>query len=198
MKKVKAPPKKPIGVSSRNRNINRNRLAWLESKNKAAWLEAKNDNTLTQLDYRQERYKWRFPSEEEHGKRIIHGTPYTWNDNTCSWTMTNVVNTTTPSDDVAAAAAIARTVFVNPTTSAAIAITGQSTAGAALAVAAAAARAIKLPTTIDDPSGYIDDDGTVATETTQDQTNEIYRIQANLDKYATSIQGMSSFLRKLG
>ena len=122
--------------------------------------------------------------------------------------MTNVVNTSTPSDHAAAAAiarcedaadaVIARTVFVNPTTRAAIALTGQSTAGAALAVAAAAARAIKLPTTIDDPSDCIDDNGTVATEITQDQTNEIYRIQANLDQYATSIKGMSSFLRKLG
>ena len=53
---IKAPPKKPINVSSRNRDINRHRMAWLESKNKAAWLEEKNDNTLTQLDYRQERY----------------------------------------------------------------------------------------------------------------------------------------------
>ena len=74
------PYNEPIGVSSGNRagDINRHKTTWLKSKDKAAWFEAKKDNILTQHDYRQERYKWCFPSEEEHGKRIIHGIPYTW------------------------------------------------------------------------------------------------------------------------
>ena len=80
---------KPIGVSSRNRaqDIKRHKIAWLESKNKAAWFGTKKENTLTQHDYRQARYNWRFPLEEEYGKHIIHWTPYTWNDNNCFWTM---------------------------------------------------------------------------------------------------------------
>ena len=118
--------------------------------------------------------------------------------------MTNMINNT-PSSDVAAiaattaaaaaAAAIASTTFAIPTNIAIISITGQKTAGAALITASVAAKAIRLQTTID---AGIDDKGTVRTEITQDQANKIYRIQTNLDKYATSIEGMSSFLRKLG
>ena len=108
--------------------------------------------------------------------------------------MNNVNNTTTTSD-VAAAAAIASTSFSSTATITAIAITGQKTAEAALAVVSAAAKAIRLQTTID---AGIDDKGTVRTEITQDQANKIYRIQTNLDKYATSIEGMSSFFRKRG
>ena len=108
--------------------------------------------------------------------------------------MTNVNNTTT-SSDVTAAAVIASTAFASPTTIAAIAITGQKTAGAALAPASAGTKAIRIPTTID---GGIDDGSTVTTEITQNQANKIHRIQENLDNYSTSIEGISSFLRKLG
>ena len=97
--------------------------------------------------------------------------------------------TTTPSD-VAAANTIASTAIASIT---AIAITGQKTAGAALGAAAAAAKAIQLPTTID---AGIDDKGTAATKITQDQATEIYRIQANLNEYATSIEGMCSYFQK--
>ena len=128
---LKVSPIKHIGVSSGNQSwdISRHRMAWLESKNKAAWFEAKKDNTLTQHTYRQERYKWPFPSVEEHGKCIIHGTSYTWNEKTCSLIMTNLIKTTIPSDVAAAAAAatataIASTAFANPTTSTIISITG--------------------------------------------------------------------------
>ena len=98
---------------------------------------------------------------------------------------------TTPHDGAAAAAAIiASTAIVSTNV---IAITGQKTAGAALAAAAAAAKAIQLPTTID---ADINDKGTAATKITQDQATEIYRIQKMLDKYATSIIGMCSYLQK--
>ena len=68
------------------------------------------------------------------------------------------------------------------------------TAGAAVDAASTAAKAIKLPTTIEDDGGTI---GTATTEITQNQANEIHRIQANLYNYATSIEGMSSYFRKL-
>ena len=93
-------------------DINRHKMAWLESKNKASWLEAKKDNNLTH--HKQERHVWRFPTEEEHSKHIIHGTPHIWNDNTCPWTMTNMIHNATSSDVAAAAAAIASTVFDAP------------------------------------------------------------------------------------
>ena len=98
--------------------------------------------------------------------------------------------TTTPSD-TAATATIVSTVFASTT---AIAITGQKTAGAALAAAAIAAKAIQLPTTI---FANINNKGNAAIKITQDQATEIYRIQEMLDKYATSIVGMCSYLQKL-
>ena len=70
---------------------------------------------------------------------------------------------------------------------------GQKTAGAALDAASAAAQAIMLQTTIGETH-----DGTPTTEITQSQANEIYRIQANLSNRATTIEGMSSYLRKFG
>ena len=85
-------------------------------------------------------------------------------------------------EDAAAATAIA------------MSITGQKTAGAALEAASAAAQAIMLQTTI----GEKIHDGTPPTEITQSQANEIYRIQANLSNRATTIKGMSSYLRKFG
>ena len=39
----------------------------MEAKNKAVWLEGKKGKTLTLHAYRQERYKWRPPLEEEYG-----------------------------------------------------------------------------------------------------------------------------------
>ena len=72
---------------------NRQRMAWVEEKNKAAWCE-KNPP-----------YHW--PLLEEHGKRVIHGAPHIWNDNTCSWTRTNMIYN-------AAAAAIASAVSDAP------------------------------------------------------------------------------------
>ena len=250
----------PIVLSgNRAQAINRQKMAWSGAKNKAAWLQAKKNLT----HYQQERYNWRFSSEEEHGKRVIHGTPHIRNDNTCSWTMTNMINNTT-SSDVVAVAAIASTVFACPsqrksipcvqrspapnefgkrviqgkphtwnnnrswkldaipdsdftpedaatataiataiassttftssTTNDVILIIGQKTAGAALAAASAAVKAIKLPTTIEDDGGTI---GTATTEITQNQANETYRIQAILYNHATSIEGMSSYFSKL-
>lgn len=96
--------------------------------------------------------------------------------------MTNVNNTTTPSDVADATVDIASTTFFSPTTIAVVAITGQKIAGATLATASSAAKAFGLPPTID---GGIDDGGTVITEITKNQVNEIHRIQANLDNYAT-------------
>ena len=57
----------PIVLSgNRVQDINRQRMAWMEAKNEAAWLETKKNLTHYQ------RYVWRFPSEEEHGKCVIH------------------------------------------------------------------------------------------------------------------------------
>mmetsp|Transcript_20990 Transcript_20990/g.21372 ORF Transcript_20990/g.21372 Transcript_20990/m.21372 type:complete len:176 (-) Transcript_20990:219-746(-) len=133
-------------------------------------------------------HEWCSPSKEERRKRIIHGKPYIWNNNG-SWKDNNTPFSclTTPSN-TAAAVAIAST---------AIASTEQKTVGVALTAAAATAKAIKLPTTIGDNAG-IDDNGTAVTEITQDQVSKIYRIQENLDNYATSINGMFSFLQKIG
>ena len=99
-------------------------------------------------------------------------------------TTPNEAYTTTPTD-VATAATIASTTG--------IAITEQKTAWEALTTAATAEKAIQLPTTID---AGIDDVSTAATEITQDQATEIYQIQANLEKYALSIEGMCSYLQK--
>ena len=70
-------------------------------------------------------------------------------------------------NDVAAAATIASTALASIT---AIVITGQKTAGVALAAAIAAAKASQLPTTI---NAGINDEGTVATKINQDQATEI-------------------------
>ena len=104
-------------------------------------------------------------------------------------TIPNDAYITTPSDD-AAAVTIASTAIASTIV---IVFFWQKTAGAAFASAAAAAKAIQLLTTID---AGINDEGTAATEITQDQATEIYQIQAYLDKYATSIEGMRSFLQK--
>ena len=73
-------------------------------------------------------------------------------------------------------------------------ITGQKTAIAALAAASASAKAIMPPTRIEDNEGTI---GTTTTEITQNLANEIYRIQANLYNYTTSIKGIYSYLSKI-
>ena len=98
--------------------------------------------------------------------------------------MTNVINSTTPSD-VATTTAIDSTAFTSPSTIAVISITGQKTAGAALAAASNAAKAIRLQTTIDDCIEDRNTIGTVTTEITQNQANEIHQIQANLDNCVT-------------
>ena len=92
--------------------------------------------------------------------------------------------------DAAAAAAITKA-------TATITTNKKRTAGAALMAASIAAKANKSPIIIGEDTG-IDDDGTAVTETTQDQMNEINRIQANLGNYKTSINGMSNFFCKLG
>ena len=99
-------------------------------------------------------------------------------------------HTATPSD-VATAAIIASTGITNST--AAIAIIGWNMARAAFVATAAAVKAIRLPTKI---NGCINDKGTATNQITQDQANKIYRIQEILDKYATLIEGISSFLKK--
>ena len=99
----------PIALSGNQiQDMNRQRMAGVEAKNKEARLEAKKNLT----NHQQERYVWCFPSEEEHGKYVIHGTPHIWEDNTCSWTMTNMINNATSRDAAAVTAtAIASTVF---------------------------------------------------------------------------------------
>ena len=82
-------------------------------------------------------------------------------------TTPNNVHTITPSD-VTATAAIASTAFASPIIIVTISITGQKTAGVALAATSAAAKAIRLPTKID---GGIDDGGRVATKINQNQAN---------------------------
>ena len=126
-------------------------------------------------------YEWRSPSLNELGKRIIHERPHTYNNNG-SWKLDTTPDSSLTPEDVATATAIA------------MSITGQKTAGAVLAAASAAATAIMLQTTI----GEKTHDGTTTTEITWKQTNEIYRIQANLSNRATTIEGMSSYLRKSG
>lgn len=73
-------------------------------------------------------------------------------------------------------------------------MTGQKTAGEALIAAAAAEKAIKVPTTI---LTGIDDEVTTATEITQDQATKIYQIQAILGNYKILIEGVVNFLQKL-
>ena len=93
-------------------DINRQKMAWLEAKNEVAWLEAKKDNTnLTHC--KQEHYNWCFPSEKDHDKHVIHGTPNILNDNTCSLSMTNIINNNIFSH-VDSAAAIASIIFACP------------------------------------------------------------------------------------
>ena len=127
----------------------------------------------------------------------MYGNLFTRNNSDCSQnvnytTTPNDVHTTTP-NDVVDAAVIASIATIASIT--AIASTEQKTAGVALATVAAAAKAIKGPTTI---NVAINNKGTAATEITQDQAYKIFRIQANLDKYATLIEGISSFTQNHG
>ena len=61
---------------SKHTQYNRNKATWFETKKKTTWFEIRKDKTLTLYAYQQEHHKWRPPSEEEHGKRIIHGTSF--------------------------------------------------------------------------------------------------------------------------
>ena len=143
-------------------------------------------------------HEWRSLSPNEFEKRCIHGRPNTYNNNG-SWKPDAIPGSSLTPEDAAAVTAIvtaiASTISTSPTTIAVISVTGQKTAGVALAAASTAAKAIKLPTTIEDDGGTI---GTATTEITQNQANEIHRIQANLYNYATSIEGMSSYLINVG
>ena len=89
-------------------DTNRQRMSGVEAMKKAAWLETKKNLTQHQ------RYVLRFPLEEEHGKRVIHWAPHIWDDKTCSWTMTNIINNATSSDAAAAAVTMASTVSDAP------------------------------------------------------------------------------------
>ena len=159
------------------------------SKNQIAW--RKGNNKLPNDGKRRKKptpLEWRPPSPEEFGKRIIYGKPYTWNNNG-SWKIDSTPDSGLTPGDSAAAATIA------VATTAAITATGQKNAGAALHAATAAAKAIKFATTISNDAS-INDDGTAVTEMTQDQAIEIQRIQANLDNYKTTIDGMSNNISK--
>ena len=125
-------------------------------------------------------HEWRSPSQEEYGKIVIHGKPYTWNNNGF-WNIDATPNSGVTSEDADAAYYIA-------TIAAAITTVKQRTSRLALTAAFIAAKAIKFPTTI----GEIDDDGTAVTKITKDQLHEFTRIQANLGNQ------MSDFLGKLG
>ena len=189
--------KVPPVVSSQA--TNQQRMAWVEEKNKAAAIADAMSIDSTVSDAARQTtpeftkggrlipYEWRSPSPHELGKRVIHGRPHTYKTNG-SWNGSWMLDTNPDSDssltpeDAAAATAIA------------MSITGQKTAGAALDAASAAAQAIMLQTTI----GEKIHDGTPTTEITQSQANEIYGIQANLSNRATTIKGMSSYLRKFG
>ena len=81
------------------------------------------------------------------------------------------------------------------TTAIAMSITGQKIAGTALAAVSATTKSIMLQTTIGGDEGT---NNTASTEITQYQANEINRIQANLSNHATTIEGMSNYLRKFG
>ena len=109
-------------------------------------------------------HEWRSLSPNEFEKRCIHGRPNTYNNNG-SWKPDAIPGSSLTPEDAAAAIAIATviasmTVITSPTTIVAMSITGQKTAGAALAAASAAVKAIMSPTTIED------DGGTIGTATT--------------------------------
>ena len=127
-------------------------------------------------------HKWRSSSPNEFGKRVIHERPHTYNNNG-SWILDTTLDSSRTPEDAAATTAITMSII------------GQKTAGAALVAASAAAKAIMLQNTIGDDKST---NGTATTEITQNQANEIYRIQANLSNHATTIEGMSSYLSKFG
>ena len=132
--------------------------------------------------------QWRPPTTEENNKRVIHGNPHTW-DGTSSWKKDKSPDSGLEAPGTTNAAAAIAASSVNPVAAAAILTTGQSTAAAAIKAAVAAAAAIKLPTTI-----ATDDKPAVTTGTTltQDQVNEIYRIQANLGNFSSTISDVTS------
>ena len=110
-------------------------------------------------------YEWHPPSPAVFGKRVILGKPYNLKTNGF-WNIVSTPDSGLTPGDAAAAASIA-------TAAAAITTANQKTTGAALI---AAAKAIKFPTAI----GENNDNGTAVTKITQDQLNEINRLQANI------------------
>ena len=99
-------------------------------------------------------HEWRPPSPEEFGKSVIHGKPYTWNNNGF-WKIVSTDDLGLTPGDAAAAAAIA-------ITAAAITTTKQITVGAALTAASIAAKTTKFPTIIGEDAG-IDNNGITVT-----------------------------------
>ena len=179
------------------RETNRQRMTWVEEKNQAAaaatattTATAAIASTVSNTPLRRTTpeftksgrlipYKWRSPSPHELGKRVIRGRPHTYNNNGSQKLDINPDFSLTPENAAAA-------------TDIAMSITGQKTACAALAAASTAAQAIMLQTITEEKTH----DGTPATEITQSQANEMYRIQANLSNRATTIERMSSYLGK--
>ena len=112
--------KVPPIVSSRE--TNRQRMAWVEEKNKAAAIAAAAIGSTVSDAARRTTpeftkggrlipYEWRSPSPHELGKRVIRGSPHTYNNNGSwngSWKLdTNSDSSLTPEDAAAAATAIA-------------------------------------------------------------------------------------------
>ena len=137
--------------------------------------------------------QWRPPTLDENNKRVIFGNPHTW-DGIGSWKKDKVPDSGMEAPGTTSAVAATAASSVTPAAAAAILSTGQTTAAAAVKAAAAAATAMKLPTTIstDDSTA-----STAPTTITQDQVNEINRIQANLGNFSTTISDVTSYLSTL-
>ena len=137
--------------------------------------------------------QWRPPTLDENNKRVIFGNPHTW-DGISSWKKDKSPDSGMEAPGTTSAVAATAASSVTPAAAAAILTTGQTTAAAAVKAAAAAATAMKLLTTIatDDSTAL-----TSATTLTQDQVNEINRIQANLGNFSTTISDVTSYLATL-
>ena len=146
------------------------------SKNQMAWSKENNKPNNISRKKKTIPHEWRPPSPEEFGKRVIHGKPYTWNNNG-SWKTDATPDSGLTPEDAAAATAIATA--INNT----FAAKQRTSVGAANA--SITSKALKFPTTI----GENDDGGTAVTEITtqQDQINEITRINANLGNQFSDI-----------
>ena len=149
----------------------KNQLAWKQENNKGkSGANGKKKKSVP--------HQWRPPTTKEGLKRTINGKPHTWNGKG-SWKTDNTPDSglQAPGDTAAAAA---------------IALTGQKSAAAAITAATAAAKALHLPTTIGDDATS----ATGITELTQDQANEISRLHANIANMGTDISQISTLLSK--